>query len=512
MVLRKLETLDRASLEQIQTELIKSGFEPEDEQQISWCGPLISPLDQMTSARCMRFEFQDGWPYIPPKVFVDGIISHHVNAKGEVCLWRRGDTSQSWTGINGIKQRIQEWCNDSKKGFPGNILHDAHLYYHTSDRASPLVILELAALKKSSFIEGDFAEFRWGYRNRLVIGIDDIDTSVKTLEGRWYFRKSIDVPPTDLKNFRESLKPTQQKNFDRTIRDLEKPNGIKQALFCLIWGTKEGFNVLAVIIEKKQDGLKDKALEVAATDKHLLMLRAGSDSQLLQGKTGLILGLGALGSHIALLLAEAGIGKLKISDGDKVRPGNSVRHIAGRQLWGFPKLIAVESVIKQHAPWTETKLLDPTWNPTMLVEYMKDVDIVVDATGLAAFTEQLSLISEKHRISLVSAALYRGGAVGRIRRQGDKSDIQIYKRIYQPKQFPIIHRTSEDIVGIEIGCSDPVINASPVAVVAIASLAVRLIIDLLSNRDEFREECIQVLRELEEPPFNSIGLLQYGGK
>ena len=47
-----------------------------------------------------------------------------------------------------------------------------------------------------------------------------------------------------------------------------------------------------------------------------------------------------------MTLAESGIDSLRIVDGELLSPGNVVRHVAGHNQVGGPKVNAVEGVIR----------------------------------------------------------------------------------------------------------------------------------------------------------------------
>jgi hypothetical protein len=58
-----------------------------------------------------------------------------------------------------------------------------------------------------------------------------------------------------------------------------------------------------------------------------------------------LFGAGAVGSHLAVRLAECGIGILVIHDTDLLRPGNVVRHVGRRDQVGLPKADVVKTAI-----------------------------------------------------------------------------------------------------------------------------------------------------------------------
>jgi len=514
MDLREIGTLDQASLERIHTELVSAGFNPVASDLRRWNGPAVDSFRPLTAASRMEILFQDGWPNLHPKIFVKGIVGEHVNEEGEVCLWQSSDMSFQWLTWDGIKARIAEWCKKFQQGFDRqDLVLDAHLYYE-GKKSELMALIDFKTLKSKPLSDGDCDDFFWTIRkpNLAIINSGKADTN--SISGRWYFRTDIKVPPRNFDIFRNVLTSAQQKNFDRGTKSIITGAQNAQCLFILLWKTSRGLNALIVRAFKNSDGsLGTAALEAAPTDHESLKLRAGPDVTALDGQKVVLFGAGAIGSHVALLLAEMGIKSLIICDYERLRPGNVVRHVAGQELIGYPKVFAVEQLIGQHAPWTTvTTIPVNSWNPADLKRLIGEVNLIIDATGLAAFTDQLSRLAEQSGVSLVSIALFRGGRLGRVRRQVAEKDVPIYRRHENTNDYPQIPpgREEEEIAGLEAGCSAPIVNASPAVVQAVASLSARIMTDLISRRFEFSEECVEVYRPIEKNPFSALGLLQLG--
>ena len=130
MASRDIASLDPSSLERFRTELIKAGFEPRDEDLRIWIGPIADELKGLTSATRMTVVFHDGWPFRHPSLFVEGLDEGHVNADGEVCLWRVGACSGEWLTLRSYTKRIAEWARRVREDFqPEDFALDAHLYF-----------------------------------------------------------------------------------------------------------------------------------------------------------------------------------------------------------------------------------------------------------------------------------------------------------------------------------------------------------------------------------------------
>ena len=108
-------------------------------------------------------------------------------------------------------------------------------------------------------------------------------------------------------------------------------------------------------------------------------MRAGPDAPVLRTARATVFGAGALGGHVGTTLAESGICYLDIVDGDVLLPENVVRHVAGHDLVGTPKVQAVHHVIEKHAPWTEVgEFPEAPATPGRIRELISSADIVID--------------------------------------------------------------------------------------------------------------------------------------
>ena len=250
-------------------------------------------------------------------------------------------------------------------------------------------------------------------------------------------------------------------------------------------------------------------MQPGPTDEQSLILRAGPDAPVLRTMTVTLFGAGALGGHVAVALAESGLGYLNVVDGDVLLPGNVVRHVAGHDQVGRAKVQAVHRVISGHAPWTEVaEFPESPMTPGQMREWISNADVVIDATGNDAFAPALAMVAKEDEVPLVSGALYRGGNVARVQRQILASDTPVHQR-KEGMQYTVIPQgdVREEFAAPALGCSAPVNNAPPSSVLACASLIVQVTLDALTGRFEFNDEVTDVYRSIAEAPFDKIGRL-----
>ena len=381
-----VSTLDPELLDQFLRELEAGGFTPVSEQRNAWVGPLAPELADHTSATEMTVLLRDGWPYQPPNVLVGGLRSWHANS-GSLCLWQEGDDSRGWTTLEGIYGRIRRWVNDAQSDFAefGTAL-DAHLYWDERDQA--VALIDPAEIVHRTRQNGQQATFhaQVGSDGVWLIGRDK-GRGTNTIDGRWFFRDTVAHPPGNLDQFTAALTDTQQR---RHLKDVEniRPGGAWLA--GLFWEIPEGTVALLVHVQRDPDGqLSAAAVTPIPKSPSDLLRRAGPDALRLSVRV-VVFGVGAIGSHVTSLLARAGVGGLRLIDGDRLWPAGVVRHAADPRTWRLPKPHAMQATLN-HLTWTGVEPVpEATWEVSRLTDLMTGADLVVEATGLTPFAELTS--------------------------------------------------------------------------------------------------------------------------
>ena len=506
------ESFDIASLEGFRVDLVASGFEPvPGTERRSWRGPIHPAFDGLTHNSTMEIVFDPGWPYRPPRVFVQGLNTNHSTLDGFVCLWRDGDLSFEWEAVDGLFRRIEDWCKRAKNGWQDDDLpFDAYLNFKYK---WPL----MATFDFESLRPG---VGRWGDLNGALTNPNLLNlrpgpaTGRRELRGLWFRAGKLQAPPPrNLYELPQHLNRSQRKGLEKALsrrsatRGAQLTGGVDIILFA--WQRRERTDLLVMACEGIGDKVEAAALVAEPNDERTLRLRAGPDAEALQGRSVVLFGAGALGGHVAVTLAESGIDSLRIVDGDLLSPGNVVRHVAGHDQVGGPKVNAVEAAIRNHAPWTKVESIPPQANPygsREIAQFVEDADVVIDATGNDAFVHPVARVAEGLGKPLVSGALFRGGFIGRVQRKALKTDSSIFDRPESP-DYPVVPPgdSKADVAEPDLGCSAPVNNAPPASVLACASLIAQATIDVLMERFELEDEVIDVYRPLPDAPFDRLG-------
>jgi molybdopterin/thiamine biosynthesis adenylyltransferase len=140
-----------------------------------------------------------------------------------------------------------------------------------------------------------------------------------------------------------------------------------------------------------------------------------------------LVGLGALGAPIALELARAQLGELRILDFDLVEVGTTVRWPYGLAAVAAPKPEFLQQVLTREYPFTKVRAFNRMLGQVrhgrgetdfdLLGRLLDGVDVVIDASAEIGIQQFIAAIAEERRLPQVYAWATegaRGGAVARV--------------------------------------------------------------------------------------------------
>jgi adenylyltransferase/sulfurtransferase len=122
----------------------------------------------------------------------------------------------------------------------------------------------------------------------------------------------------------------------------------------------------------------------------------------------LIIGLGGLGSPVAMYLAAAGVGELTLVDDDHVELSNLQRQIIhGEADIGKDKVNSAANSIQALNSDIVVKTIAQRLDQAALMDVVKQVDVVVDCSDNFATRFLLNQVTQDCRVPLVSGAAIR---------------------------------------------------------------------------------------------------------
>ena len=129
-----------------------------------------------------------------------------------------------------------------------------------------------------------------------------------------------------------------------------------------------------------------------------------------------ILGLGGLGSNVAVLLARSGIGYLKLIDFDVVEASNLNRQQYRISHIGIKKTEAIKTIIKERNPFVEIDTLDIKVDRENILSVVEDIEIVVEAFDRAE-TKAMAieeLLTNKNKIVISASGMAGLGSANEV--------------------------------------------------------------------------------------------------
>lgn len=215
-------------------------------------------------------------------------------------------------------------------------------------------------------------------------------------------------------------------------------------------------------------------------------------SELNKRKIGIV-GLGSLGSKVAISLARMGVEKFYLVDDDIFLPENIVRHTLDWKSVGAHKVDAVENQLKRisSSAYIKTSKInvtgqEATTSLSAVLSQLGNCDLIIDATASPKVFNFLSAASISYEKPMVWGEIFAGGIGGLIARSRPGIDPEpqtMRHALYETtKQFPDFDFNAFEPYGIEEE-TGKVMIASDADVNVIASHLTRLVVDTVSGSD-----------------------------
>lgn len=477
--------------------LLRSGFRMRESNN-RLVGRVSTTLDGITIDHPVEIVLPPAFPYRPPKVLDtagSGSGSWHQEMDGSLCLYAQDDDCIPWLDAARLLRRIEEWFHHDRQGWIGDPPDlDLQRYFFTEpglilyENVSTLVGSPIRLERKN---EGTFQVVGKGIPLKA-------SRNVGTRKFGWAFDVGELARPFRTWDELADLLGATASKLGKEIRS-------GRGDIILVRYTQQGREgVVALSVGHRDGSFELKAVSSASQSIAIRRLRAGPDSETLQDKHVVLVGIGAVGSFSADLLARCGVGKLQLIDGDILRPGNCIRHLAGAEHIGRSKVNAVATIIHdRYSAWVDVRPL--VCSITTLDDAERvfaEADLVMDLTGHFGTSTLLADAAEILGRPLVSAYLQRSGSIVRVDRW------PIVRGKVRLDSVPPFSSTRERRLDLrEAGCGDPVSPTSPSAVVYAAALACAVASDCLTGRYEYPDSMIRIHRPQEDAPYDIVSKL-----
>jgi sulfur carrier protein ThiS adenylyltransferase len=538
--------------EEFRRALAAAGFEREEGEGVEvWRGPLlarwIDPAsgDPAQEEHFVRVKLPTGFPFRKPVVFPDSAsplsldARHRVSVEGgALCLWP--DTDQrgmGWAWSPAITpeeflDRIREWLARYHVGdwAPEDRPPDLHLHF-PQPASRTLMLISDDWLPPRDVEFGRFGVWenksgRYGLAGHPVAGAAEVARkhndrilAALVVDGGRFSRPAawfrLLREPKPCRNLRELIDEIDAATAHepgwaaaRLARLFDAPPYRSPTVIIgLGYSDETGEGERWLFLRVEQHGYRPLkfgrpeftennrifSFETAPCGRQDLMRRTGHIAETLTGKKVLLLGIGALGSSVAMLLAKAGVPWMRITDGDRMRPTNAVRHQAGLLSIGQLKTHATLWEVLQHVPDCTVVTDFESWDPEELATWISEVDVVVDATTHETFSLLVNELAIRAGKPVVYTFTQRRAAIGQviIVRPSIDPCLLCHTRLVAAEGYPVIPPGEEGDF-VETGCGIPTVQASAVDIEATANAAARAALRILQGRADARNHLLLV--------------------
>lgn len=449
--------------------LIQAGFRDEDGR---WRGPVARGENAVE----VHVNIPPGFPFVPPRLRpVDESAvpwSWHRELDGSLCLVAEDDHQGLWwREAPSLLEHAAAWFGAADSGWPDDRPDlDIERYFPASNDKRLYMLPELERFADS------FVRFR-----RSVNGTMELASRMQKpapmrkkfqFDGYGYVARLrvLDVPPRrweDVAGMTEA-----QIDLGQAIRDRR----VDLLVLCYKRGVHQG----AIVLDTEVDAtgrIDLRRLSSASTGPSSRLIRSGPYAPLLAEKRIAVVGLGAVGSHVADMLARAGVRKLALLDDDILKPGNVVRHLLGSAAVGLRKADGVANELVSRYGITRDDLNvrgDLALTDQTAYELLASHDLVINATAEYAVTALLHAAARADDRHFVSVA---------IQNHGDTLRIDILPPLRGEPLPRSDHPDSRPTVeNFEASCGSPISPTPPFAVAEAAAITVRHAVGLLVDR------------------------------
>lgn len=206
-----------------------------------------------------------------------------------------------------------------------------------------------------------------------------------------------------------------------------------------------------------------------------------------------IVGLGSLGSKIAVSLARAGVRRFLLVDDDVLEPHNLVRNELNWLDVGFAKVDAVGRTLRRIAPGMEVRTQNVRVagqeNPSMAAALSTDLgkcDLLVDATASQQAFVALAALAKRGKMPMVWGEVFGGGVgamMARSRPGMDADPLSVRAHIFgvMGTMAPVPDGKAQDY---DLEAEGQVYVASDADVTALAASMSQFSLDILCSGEE----------------------------
>lgn len=433
-----------------------------------------------------RIDISPNHPFAPPAVTPLPLREKphwHMESNGRLCIYSQAQRAgRPWENIDDLFGKVASWHEQDEAGWPDDP-GDLDLERYFPDTGTTLVLFESFDQLLGRRLQVQRSVRTWTVEPGSLLssknrGVQKRERRARNYGDPWAIAVdlgTLDRPIVTWPEIRDHLSPAFRKHLTES-GSLQRqglllarykrpiPDGGRSGVVAIQLLPAVGRTPSLVALPSEDRGVATRN-------------RRGQDAALLAQRHVAIVGIGAVGSFVADLLARSGVGRMTLVDGDVMRVGNSIRHVLDPASANKLKASALKASLdtRQLLPARSVTAVDRILDPEILWRLFAECDLVVNATAAPDVNDMFEHLGEVSGEQWIEVALYRAGAVARADRLGAGTTTEAARP-------PKVTSVPGDEGVRETGCGDPVSPTPPASVLSAASLAARLTIDSFRSK------------------------------
>lgn len=390
------------------------------------------------------YTFPDSPPYICPRDKSERWSGHQYGAGGSLCLqWRADNWHPDVTGADMVRSAHELLSTEQHPELPhtvpsahrltaGQEMHGAsRRFVATSDLLALWAALPLPSRTRLTsatvYNKGAVVMFvaKVADAQNELQDVADLPKGIATslplfsLPGEgWIFRSNA----FDQRQSIESVETLLQvlTEADLTTEDIlvQEAGRYKAKTIMLLGATLPSLRAFLIESGEQLELLEYRIVWPTTTDYRL----SEEARQLANVRVGIV-GLGSVGSKVAVSLARSGVRRFLLVDDDYIAPGNLVRHELSWAYTGTHKVQAVRDALSLIAAGMEvnTRIIrlagqESAVNTEAALKDLSNCELLIDATANPEVFLLLAALAKRHGVSLCWGEIFAGGYGGMIAR------------------------------------------------------------------------------------------------
>lgn len=390
--------------------------------------------------------FPNSPPYIHPRNPSERWTSHQYGIGGSLCLqWRADNWQTCVTGADLVRSAFDLLSTEQHPEQP-EVVPSAHRltegqamnseeyrFVATNGFIQVLVAVSLQSRPKlvTHTVLNRTATVMFvsevSAADGTIQAITDLPSGISTFfplialkRDGWVFRTAVEIPEADIATVDDLLLILTDSGFcaDDILETEEDTNKYKEKTVVLLGPELSSLRVFSIVFGEQLTLREYKVIMTSGLDARL----PEECDQLSKVRVGIV-GLGSIGSKVAVSLARSGMRRFLLVDDDYLVPGNLVRHELSWAFVGIHKVHAIRDALRLVAAGVKVDVRshriagqDSALNAAAALRDLANCDLLIDATANPEVFLRMAAVARDNKKPLLWGELFAGGYGGLIAR------------------------------------------------------------------------------------------------